>query len=242
MKVLYLTLILVISDQLTKIFIKGIQIPFLNIDITGMRLGQSFDVFGSFLRITFVENPGMAFGIDVGESSKLFLSLFSIVASIGIIIYLYKIRNESWIIRLALAFILAGALGNLVDRMFYGVIYDYAPIFYGSVVDFVNVDFFDFTLFGRTYDRFPIFNIADSSVTIGVFLLLIFHRSHEKVEEVEGGTELQTVAEPAVNSQFRGTDNEPLIVEEINEVGETSIQDFPEGNDGEDNNRKEIKN
>jgi signal peptidase II len=71
--------------------------------------------------------------------------------------------------------ILGGAIGNLIDRTFYGVIYGYAPIFYGRVVDFFNVDFFDFTILGRTYDRWPIFNIADASVTVGVILLVIFH-------------------------------------------------------------------
>lgn len=186
MNVLYVTLAIVIIDQLTKILVKGISIPLLGISLTGMSYGESHDVIGSFFKITFVENPGMAFGIDVGETSKLFLSLFSLAASIGIFIYMFKLKNESYGIRLAFALILAGAIGNLIDRTFYGLIYDYAPIFYGRVVDFLNVDFFDFTLFNHTYERWPIFNIADSAVTIGVILLIFLHREKKtaKVEEV----------------------------------------------------------
>ncbi len=182
MRVLYITFFMVVVDQVTKILVKGISIPFLNFKLDGMRYGQSFDVFGSFFKITFVENPGMAFGINIGDGSKLLLSLFSIAASVALIYYLYKMQHQKLVIRTALSLILAGAIGNLIDRVFYGVIYEYAPLFYGKVVDFFNVEFFDFTLFGHTYERWPIFNIADASVTIGVILLLIFHRGDESAE------------------------------------------------------------
>ena len=72
--------------------------------------------------------------------------------------------------------ILGGAIGNLIDRMFYGIIYNYAPMFYGKVVDFFDFDFFNFSILGRDYDRWPIFNIADASVTVGVFILVFFYR------------------------------------------------------------------
>lgn len=184
-----MTLAIVIIDQLTKILVKGITIPLLGISLSGMQYGESHDVIGSFFRITFVENPGMAFGIDVNEASKLFLSLFSLAASIGIFIYMLKLKNESYGLRLAFALILGGAIGNLIDRTFYGIIYDYAPIFYGRVVDFLNVDFFDFTLFNHTYDRWPIFNIADSAVTIGVILLIFLHREKKQVAAEQLPTE-----------------------------------------------------
>lgn len=145
-----------------------------------MYIGQKIPVIGDFFRITFIENPGLAFGIDVDATIKLWISLFSLVASIGLIIYLYTIRNESFGFRIALALILGGAIGNFIDRAFYGVIYDYAPLFYGKVVDFLDFDFFHLTLFGKSYERFAIFNIADSSVTIGIFLLLFSYRNQEK--------------------------------------------------------------
>lgn len=185
MKVLYTTVIVIIIDQVTKFLVKGGTIPFLNIKANGMEYGQSINVIGDFFKITFVENPGLAFGIDVNNSSKLILSIFSLLASIGIFYYLYKSRDKKFIVRFALALILGGAIGNLIDRAFYGLFYGYAPLFYGRVVDFFNVDFFDFTIFGRTYDRWPIFNIADASVTIGVILLIIFHKSAEETTTEE---------------------------------------------------------
>ena len=177
MRVLFASFFIVIADQLSKFFIKGGTIPLLNLHVNGMGYGESVNVIGDFFKLTFVENPGIAFGIDVDGVSKLLLSLFTLLASIGVFYYLWKSKEQKLIIRLALACILGGAIGNLIDRTFYGLFYGYAPLFYGKVVDFFNMDFFDFTIFGRTYDRFPIFNIADSSVTIGVALLLIFHRS-----------------------------------------------------------------
>jgi signal peptidase II len=140
--------------------------------------GEKIPIIGNFFRITFIENPGMAFGVDPGTNFKLWISLFSLVASIGLIIYIYIVRNQRFSMRLGLAFILGCAIGNLIDRMFYGVFYGYAPVLYGRVVDFLDVDFFDFSLFGRNYDRWPIFNIADAAVTIGVLILIIFYKKN----------------------------------------------------------------
>ena len=145
-----------------------------------MSLGASYPIIGDFLRLTFIENPGMAFGIDLG--GKLFLTVFSIVASIGICIYLYRIRQEAFVIRLALALILGGAIGNLIDRVFYGVIFGEGSLFYGKVVDFVDVDFFNLDVLGIHATRFPVFNIADASVSCGVVLLLLFHRRFTEPE------------------------------------------------------------
>lgn len=185
MRVLYATLLVVIADQVSKFWIKGFHFSFLNINHEGMYIGQKISVIGDFFRITFIENPGLAFGIDINSNIKLWISLFSLAASIGLIIYLYIVRNESLGFRIALALILGGAIGNLIDRAFYGIIYDYAPLFYGKVVDFLDFDFFNLTLFGKSYDRFAIFNIADSSVTIGIFLLLFLYRNHGKEESTE---------------------------------------------------------
>lgn len=141
--------------------------------------GQRTKIFGDFFQITFIENPGMAFGYDPGNSLKLYVSLFSLFASIALIIYLYSARKKSLSLRVSLAFILGGAVGNLIDRMFYGLFYGYAPLFYGRVVDFLDFDFFHFTLFGRTFERFPVFNLADASVTIGVVILILFYKHNQ---------------------------------------------------------------
>ena len=175
MRVLYLSFFIIISDQFTKLWIKGISIPSFGVHIQGLPMGFSRPIFGDFLRLTYIENPGMAFGIDIG--GKLFFSIFSILASIGIIYYLFKVRNESLPFRLSLAMILGGAVGNLIDRVFYGVIFNDAPLFYGKVVDFIDADFFNINLFGYHMNRWPVFNIADASVTCGVLFLLLSQRT-----------------------------------------------------------------
>jgi len=174
---------LVIADQITKFMVKGFSIPFMNIHYEGMFHGQRISVIGAFFQLTFIENPGMAFGYDPGNKFKLYVSLFSLIASLALIIYIYVSRHQSLSLRISLAFILGGAVGNLIDRMFYGLFYGYAPLFYGRVVDFLDFDFFHFTLFGRTFERFPIFNLADASVTIGVMILILFYRHHQKETE-----------------------------------------------------------
>lgn len=208
MKALYVSLAVVIIDQATKLLVKGFSIPFLNINFDGMYLGQITPVIGDFFRITFVENPGMAFGYDPGNNFKLIISVFSLVASIGLIFYLYVIRDKSWSLKVAIALILGGAVGNLIDRTFYGVLYNYAPIFYGRVVDFFDFDFFDFTLFGRSYDRWPVFNIADASVTIGVVILLLFYKKHQELDVTEKDTELAGTSVDNVNSVIEAKSND----------------------------------
>lgn len=226
MKALYLSFAVVLIDQVTKLMVKGFSIPFLNINYEGMYLGQMIPVFGDFFRFTFVENPGMAFGYDPGSSFKLIISVFSLVASIGLIFYLYVIRDKSWSLKIAIALILGGAVGNLIDRTFYGLFFDYSPLFYGKVVDFFDVDFFDFTLFGRSYDRWPVFNIADAAVTIGVLILLLFYKKHQdedgKVEAVlDGGTStaVQDIAVSDESTKTIQTENSSDIINEdtINE-------------------------
>jgi len=180
-----------------------------------MYIGQKITVIGDFFRITFIENPGLAFGIDINSSIKFWISLFSFVASIGLIIYLYVVRKESLGFRIALALILGGAIGNFIDRAFYGIIYDYAPLFYGRVVDFLDFDFFNLTLFGRSYDRFAIFNIADSSVTIGIFLLLFLYRNHGKDKISE---ELVSSTGADIVQQFDNSSDSLIINSDISQI------------------------
>ena len=173
MRILYFSLSIVVADQATKLAVKGFSLASLGIRVNGMGLGASKPILGEFLKLTYIENPGMAFGIDFG--GKLFFSIFSIVASIGILVYLYKARGESFSQRFALAMILGGAVGNLIDRVFYGILFNNAQLFYGRVVDFIDLDFFDLHFFGYHLSRWPVFNIADASVTMGVLLLVVSH-------------------------------------------------------------------
>lgn len=185
MKILYVTLGIVLADQITKVLVKGFSIPFVGIQWEGMSYGQTIPLIGDIVRLTYIENPGMAFGINIGGQT--FFALFSIIACIGIFWYLYTIRHERVLVRLPFAMILGGAFGNLIDRVFYGVLYGEAPLFRGAVVDFIDVIFFNIDIFGYQMTRWPVFNIADSAVTIGVIVLIIFHReafrSHQDPEK-----------------------------------------------------------
>jgi signal peptidase II len=172
---------IVFLDQVTKLLVKGFTLPIFDYYHQGMQLGQTIPVIGDFLRLTFVENPGMAFGIEIG--GRLFLTLFSFAASIGIFYYIYHLRKESFIVRLTLAMILGGAIGNLIDRIFYGVIFGEGPLFYGKVVDFIDMDFFHIDFLAIHMNRFAIFNIADASVSTGIVLMLLFYRKFSKIEE-----------------------------------------------------------
>lgn len=178
MRILFLAGAVVLVDQVTKLLVKGLEISWLGIRWQGMALGTSKPILGDFLRLTYIENPGMAFGIDLG--GKLFFSLFSLVASIGILYYLYRAKSERLGFRVALALVLGGAVGNLIDRVFYGVLYREGPFFYGKVVDFVDVDLLDITIFNYHLSRWPVFNVADASVTVGVLLLVAYHRSLQR--------------------------------------------------------------
>jgi signal peptidase II len=184
--------ILVLIDQITKVAVKGFDI--FGITHQGMFLGDSFSVIGDFLRITFVENEGMALGIKFG-AGKIFLSLFSIIATIALFIYLKKLKPYDFWVKLSIMLILSGAFGNLIDRVFYGVFYGESPLFYGKVVDFIQVDIPDITIpeiniFNSTflpeltYTHWPVFNVADSCVSCGVVLLLIFHKRIPTMKEV----------------------------------------------------------
>jgi signal peptidase II len=204
MRVVYVTGLVVLLDQVAKLYIKGFEIPFLHLYHAGIPLGASYSIFGDYLRITFIENPGMAFGIDVG--GKLFLTIFSIVASIGIFLYLYKIRGEALVIRFALALILGGAMGNLIDRVFYGVVFGESSLFYGKVVDFIDVDFFNLDFLGVHLSRFPVFNLADSAVSIGVVMLLVFHR---RFTESETGAATLPTSAPALDTPGEPTSPAP---------------------------------
>ena len=227
MKVLFITLLVVIADQVTKLMVKGIKIESLGINLKGMPYGSSKPLIGEIVKITFIENPGMAFGIDVGP--KMFLTIFTIIASLFIFFYIFKHRKDGILIRLSLALILAGAIGNLIDRTFYGVIYNYAPLFNGKVVDFMQVEFWDFTILGRTYTTWPIWNIADASVSAGFLIILFFHNRIFKTNEPVPVIGDDTQVSPPVDGEY------PIEPDKI-VLEENSIQSGDEMNNESLNN------
>ena len=163
MAVLWISFIIVVIDQLTKMAVKGSPVSWLPWE--GMPYGSSKPFIGEIMRLTFIENPGIAFGITIPGFKAVF-GVFSIVASSAIVWYLNKHKQalSKWE-KISLSLILGGAVGNLIDRVFYGVIYGYETLFYGRVVDFFD--------FGYKENWWPVFNVADSAVSVGVVLLMI---------------------------------------------------------------------
>ncbi len=169
MAVLWISFLVVLFDQTTKMMVKGS--PWHWLPFEGIPYGHSQPLIDDIFRITYIENPGIAFGINI-PGFKVVFAVFSIVASIAILIYLKRnLHRLSVGERIALALILGGAVGNLIDRVFYGVIYHEQPLFYGRVVDFID--------FGFHRNMFPVFNVADSCVTIGVTILVILLMRHK---------------------------------------------------------------
>lgn len=188
MAILIVIAILLI-DQAIKIWVK-----------TNMTLYETIDI-ASWFKIRFIENNGMAYGMEIG--SKLVLSVFRIVAVSAIGYYIYKVSKRTDIRRgyiVCMAMVVAGAAGNILDSMFYGLIFNgssefytsyfvpfgsgYAPFLMGKVVDM-----FYFPLIVTTWPSWmpvvggqefvffsPIFNFADSAISVGVVLLLLFYR------------------------------------------------------------------
>ena len=165
--------LLLVIDQALKLWVK-----------TTFRLGEDREIL-PFFHLLFVENNGMAFGMEIGR--KFFLTLFRIIASGLLTWYIVRCirRNRSWLTLVCVSLILAGAVGNIIDCVFYGVWFDYAGWMNGRVVDMLYFPLIHGTFWnwipwigGEDFVFFaPVFNFADSCITIGVFIALIFEKT-----------------------------------------------------------------
>jgi signal peptidase II len=171
LKVLLVSLAVLITDQVSKLYIKGFAFPIFSIQHRGMYQGQRIPIWGDLFNITFIENSGIAFGINFGSEFKLLVSLFTFIAVIALFIYLFRIKDKPFSLRLSIALIIGGAAGNLIDRIFYGVFYGYSGLFYGKVVDFFNIRILNLQLFDKIFGSY-VFNIADVALTAGVIMLM----------------------------------------------------------------------
>jgi len=200
-KVLIIIFLILLADQVLKFWVK-----------TNMAIGDEFVVFKNWFILHFVENNGMAFGFEfAGEYGKMFLSIFRIMAVIAIGWYLFKLAKQKdvpfgFIVCISLIF--AGAIGNIIDSLFYGMIFNHsygqeATLFpegggYSSFLHGRVVDMFYFPLIEGRYPEWvpkiggnpfiffrPVFNIADSAITVGIFTILIFYRRYFNKHENE---------------------------------------------------------
>jgi signal peptidase II len=142
----WIPLLIVLADQATKLRVRHF-----------MNIGDSFRVWGDFFRITYVTNTGAAFSFSLGTDlyNRIFFTITTLVAT-GLLLFLLH-KTDEILPSAAFAMIIGGAIGNLIDR-----------IAYGAVVDFLDFDFFDIII-----ERWPVFNVADSMITIAVVLLII---------------------------------------------------------------------
>lgn len=209
-KALLLVAIILIIDQISKIYVK-----------THFILGDDITVF-SWFKILFIENEGAAWGTKLSDilpvsdsTGKLILTIFRLFAIVGIGYWLYDIirKQATKTLIVAVALIFAGALGNIIDSVFYGLIFDdsynqvaslfsdqpYGSLFYGKVVDMLYFPMIDTTwpewmpFVGGNNFRFfePVFNVADTAISTGVGILLVFNKkAFPKKEATEQDSEV----------------------------------------------------
>lgn len=172
MRLFWIAAGVLVLDQATKVIVRLSMDP--------GPLG-SVGLVAGWLKFTYTENPGMAFGINFGPPGL--ITGFSIIAALMITIYMFSVREGYLPYTASLACILGGAIGNLIDRLFYGLIFDYAPFFQGRVVDFIHFDIWNGRLpsslplaGGYYFSFFPIFNVADIGIVGGVIGILLFQK------------------------------------------------------------------
>ena len=224
-KSILIVVLVLLVDQVLKIWIK-----------TNMTLGQEFPVIGNWFIIHFVENNGMAFGFEFGGNyGKIFLSLFRVIAVFGIGWYILQLIKKGLPMGFiaCVSLIFAGAIGNIIDSAFYGLIFNdsygvvstlfpagggYASFLHGRVVDM-----FYFPLFSGVFPNWvpfvggtdfqffrPVFNVADSAISVGIFSIIIFYRKQfnnlDKKEKEESITEQnqEEVTENAPENESSG--------------------------------------
>jgi signal peptidase II len=185
-----LALLVIAIDQLSKYLVHS---------STTLTSGGEIHLLGNWFKLHYTTNPGMAFGVELPPPyGKLLLTAFRLAAVSGLsyyIVYLWRHRAASGFIA-CMGLILGGAVGNLIDSIFYGIIYHNAPAgsptpwFFGQVIDMLYADIYEgflpaaWPLIGGKYvSLWPIFNVADSSIFIGVALILLFQGKFFKQEQ-----------------------------------------------------------
>ena len=193
MHLIWIALVIIAIDQATKLIVYNT-----------MTIQESIPIIGDWLRFTYTENPGMAFGINFGPDGL--VTALSISATLLICLYLFKVKDSYFWYSVSIACILGGALGNIIDRVFYGYLFYDAPLFTGRVIDFIHLNMWKgylpnaIPVIGGKYAAlFPIWNVADMAIVMGVIGILVYQNKFQEsllaqsenpvsVEETDGVT------------------------------------------------------
>ncbi len=188
---LFVIVSIILVDLWTKLYIKN-----------HFFLGEEISVIGNWFKLHFTENYGMAFGIEFGgKLGKVLLTLFRIIFVGGIFWYILDLikKNAGSTYVLAWAMIAAGAIGNIIDSVFFGVLFQYDTWFHGRVVDMFYFPLFQTNIpswfpfwAGEEFEFFrPVFNVADAAISIGFVLILLFQKQ-APVETNSSGAEIES--------------------------------------------------
>ncbi|SDM98290.1 lipoprotein signal peptidase [Siphonobacter aquaeclarae] len=213
-KFFLLTLFIILLDQTVKLLV-----------YRNMYIGENIPLLGDWLSIHYVLNPGMAFGMQLDHQyGKLILTTFRLVAMVVIAVYLIRLAKKGapdgllWCI----AAILAGAIGNVIDSTFYGVLLDNAPPdapspwFHGQVIDMILINPWEgyfpdwLPVWGGQYYANPVFNVADSSIFLGVVFILLFQSRFFNEKPTDTTPELPTepLSDEPVSPDEKGEERE----------------------------------
>ena len=239
MHLIWIALVIIVLDQTTKLIVYNT-----------MTIQESIPIIGDWLRFTYTENPGMAFGINFGPDGL--VTALSMSATLLICLYLYKVRNSYFWYSVSIACILGGALGNIVDRVFYGYFLYNGPLFTGRVIDFIHLNLWkgylpDVVPFigGKYAALFPIWNVADMAIVMGVVGILVYQNKFQEslfaqsegpdsIEESNGVTEEKdTLGGDASTGE--------VVLEDKVHIEASSENEPPQGESGSPADQEEFK-
>jgi signal peptidase II len=235
-KLFLLAFVVVVVDQAVKLAVK-----------LNMNLRQGIEVIGSFFQIYFIENDGAAFGTTIDgilntvgvpitpETGKFILSIFSIVAVSGIGYALWRMRDHASPLPWFLGLIFGGAIGNIIDRTFYGVLFHKTNVYDGTWLRGQVVDMFYFDIYKGPYPTwlhwlpgvdefsylfvFPVFNVADAALSVGIVVILIFQgkffRMDAKAKEAAAPAPVAATTETVAAATKVITETQPAENQEI---------------------------
>lgn len=228
-KSLFTIALVIVLDQVLKIWVK-----------LNFHYGESRTLIPGWLDLQFVENPGMAFGWMIpGEAGKLTLSVFRLIVVSGISWYLYRLIKEKahWGYVVCVSLIVAGAMGNIIDSLVYGRIFDRGSMYDAELNDYtmyfgkaeMNYEGYAQPLMGNVVDMFhftarwplgdpherkeifpPIFNIADASITMGIILIMVFQRRFFPKKEDSPQIDAESPQEPETTAEVPKADENPV--------------------------------